>query len=73
MIDPGDGGEECRPYELLTGKRLLDGEKVTQTLADVVGALPGMPIKHRLEYIGACAIARRRRAGLVREEWPKGR
>jgi serine/threonine-protein kinase len=41
-------------YELLTGKRLFDGETVTHTLADVVRApidLEGVPLK---ELIGRC-------------------
>jgi len=39
-------------YELLTGKRLFDGETVTHTLADVVRApidLSGVPLKELLE------------------------
>ncbi|MBM3754968.1 MAG: hypothetical protein FJW38_13420 [Acidobacteria bacterium] len=59
-------------YELLTGKRLFDGETVTHTLADVVRApidLSGVPlnellercldrnIKTRLQHIGEARIA----------------
>jgi len=59
-------------YELLTGKRLFDGETVTHTLADVVRApidLSGLPlrdlmercldrnIKTRLAHIGEARIA----------------
>jgi len=59
-------------YELLTGKRLFDGETVTHTLADVVRApidLSGVPlrdllercldrnVKTRLQHIGEARIA----------------